>query len=150
LLATTEWARVDAFVRICGDSPFVDPIVVDKVIELFDVADVDLATNILVRTFPKGLSVEAIHVSALRRAQALMTDAEREHVTPAFYRCPQSFRIVGLTSGHDWGAIQMSIDTADDFLLAERMMAALERSFDRIALTELVQLRQRCLALSLS
>jgi spore coat polysaccharide biosynthesis protein SpsF len=138
-------AAAAAFVRLSGDSPFMDPGLVDAVVDLFERSEVDLATNVQARTFPKGQSVEVIRLDALRRAQATMTPDEAEHVTPAFYRRPHDFRIANLASGHDWGAIQMSVDTPEDFMLAERMTAAMRREPGRYDVARLVALRQKCL-----
>ena len=44
----------DAFVRINGDSPLLDQRLVDKAVELFKQHEADLATNALVRSYPKG------------------------------------------------------------------------------------------------
>jgi spore coat polysaccharide biosynthesis protein SpsF len=146
LADAAQQAGAPAFARFSGDSPFMDPDLVDAVVALFRRADVDLATNVQVRTFPKGQSVEVVRVDALRRAQAIMEPGEAEHVTPVFYRRPHDFRIANLTSGHDWGAIQMSVDTPEDFTLAERMMAAMRREPGRYDVARLVALRRRCLA----
>jgi spore coat polysaccharide biosynthesis protein SpsF len=146
LCAAAEWFGVEEFVRISGDSPLIVPKIVDDVIALYRGSEVDVVTNVQRRTFPKGLSVEAIRVSALRRAQTMMQPGEAEHVTPVFYRRPQDFRIVNLTSGHEWGAIQLAVDTIDDFALVERIIAAMSRSTGALELEELVILRERCLA----
>ena len=122
LVAAAEWANTGAFVRVSGDSPLLSPDIIDDIIALFECARPDLATNVQLRTFPKGMSAEAISVEGLRRARAMMRPGEEEHVTGTFYRCPERFRIVNLTSGHDWGAIQMSVDTAEDFSLVEQML----------------------------
>lgn len=139
-------AGATAFARVSGDSPFMDPDLVDAVVALFERQEVDLATNVQVRTFPKGQSVEVVRVDALRRAQGMMAPGEAEHVTPVFYRRPHDFRIANLTSGHDWGAIQMSVDTPEDLMLAERMTAAVRREPGRYDVARLVALRARCLA----
>ena len=94
LVQAAEGAGAEAFVRINGDSPLMSPAVVDAVIELYETQDVDLATNVQTRSFPKGQSVEVIRVEALRRAQTMMQAGEAEHVTPAFYRRAADFRIV--------------------------------------------------------
>jgi spore coat polysaccharide biosynthesis protein SpsF (cytidylyltransferase family) len=146
LVDAAQNAGATTFVRLSGDSPFMDPDLVDAVVRLFERQDVDLATNVQARTFPKGQSVEVVRLEALRRAQAMMVPGEAEHVTPAFYRRPQDFRIANLASGHDWGDIQMSIDTPQDWALAERMMAAMRREPDRYDVARLVTLRERCLA----
>ncbi len=144
--AAAQDVGAPAFARLSGDSPFMDPGVVDAVVALFEQRDVDLATNVQARTFPKGHSVEVVRLEALRRAQAMMLSGEAEHVTPVFYRRPQDFRIANLASGHAWGAIQMSVDTPKDWALAERMMAAMRREPGRWDVARLVALRERCLA----
>jgi spore coat polysaccharide biosynthesis protein SpsF len=145
LTAAADWAKADAFVRVSGDSPLMLPSVVDAVIEAFDNAAPDLATNVQRRTFPKGLSVEAISLAALRRARASMQPGEEEHVTGPFYRSPEQFRIVNLTSGHDWGAVQLSVDTTEDFALVERMLTRGADVGPCASVADLIELRERCL-----
>jgi spore coat polysaccharide biosynthesis protein SpsF len=142
LNAAAEWANAEAFVRINGDSPLMVPAVIDDIIALFHCVRLDIATNVQVRTFPKGLSAEVISVASLRRARTMMQAGEQEHVTGFFYRCPAQFRILNLTSGHDWGSVQLSVDTAEDFALIERI---LQCSPDKNAsVAELVKMRERC------
>lgn len=45
--------KIPAFVRISGDSPLIDPEIVDQAIQLYETSERDLVTNILVRTFPR-------------------------------------------------------------------------------------------------
>ncbi|HEX5425733.1 MAG TPA: NTP transferase domain-containing protein [Candidatus Acidoferrales bacterium] len=145
LAQAAEEASAAAFVRISGDSPLICPNIVDAVIALYEMEDVDLATNVQARTFPKGLSVEAIRIDALRRAQKLMRLGDAEHVTPPFYRHASQFRIVNLASGHDWGAVQMSVDTPEDFALTERMLQEMGTSTAVLEVDDLIALRERCL-----
>jgi spore coat polysaccharide biosynthesis protein SpsF len=147
LAQAAESAEADAFVRINGDSPLMCPAILDSVVELFEAHDVDLATNVQTRTFPKGLSVEVIRTAALRRAQKMMLAGEAEHVTPAFYRRASDFRIVNLASGHEWGAIQMSVDTPHDFTLTDKMFREMGSSIAVLAVEELIALRERCMAI---
>jgi spore coat polysaccharide biosynthesis protein SpsF len=146
LMAAAEEAKVAAFVRVSGDSPLMMPGLIDDAIALFQRARPDLATNVQVRTFPKGLSVEVISLEALRRARSLMWPGEQEHVTGAFYRCAEQFRITGLTSGHDWGTVQLSVDTEDDFVLIERILQDQSRGARHASVADLIALRQRALA----
>jgi spore coat polysaccharide biosynthesis protein SpsF len=146
LAQAAESAGAEAFVRINGDSPLISPAVVDAVIELYETQDVDLATNVQIRSFPKGQSVEMIRVEALRRAQAMMQAGEAEHVTPAFYRRAADFRIVNLASGHDWATIQMSVDTPEDFALAEKMVGEMGAPTAVLAVEDLIALRERCMS----
>jgi spore coat polysaccharide biosynthesis protein SpsF len=145
LAQAAEGADAEAFARINGDSPLMCPAIVDAVIELYETQDIDLATNVQKRTFPRGLSVEVMRVRALRRIQKLMRPGEAEHVTPAFYRCASDFRIANLASGNDWGAIQMSVDTPEDFALTEKMFREMGASTGVLAVEDLIALRERCM-----
>lgn len=145
LARAAEERGATAFVRISGDSPLMCPGVIDAVIGLYEAQDVDLATNVQARTFPKGLSVEVIRVDALRRAQKMMRPGEAEHVTPPFYRHASEFRVVNLASGHDWGTIQMSVDTPEDFALTEKVLQDMGTSTAVLDVDGLIALRERCL-----
>jgi spore coat polysaccharide biosynthesis protein SpsF len=146
LAGAAESVGAPAFVRVSGDSPFMSPVLVDEVITLYQAHDVDLATNVQVRTFPAGLSVEAIRLGALRRAQKLMLAGEAEHVTQAFYRRPRDFRIANLASGQEWGGIHLSVDTPESLMLAEKMYEALAPSEQARTVREVVALHERCIA----
>ncbi|MBX7207073.1 MAG: NTP transferase domain-containing protein [Verrucomicrobiaceae bacterium] len=126
-LARQEGFR--ALVRISADSPFMDVDVVREVMELFS-PDVDLATNVGKRTFPKGQSVEVIRVSSLAAAHSEMTADDREHVTTFFYRNPHRIRMVNLDSGTSHGEVRMVVDTEDDWRRFQRAVETLGPGLD--------------------
>lgn len=120
LIGAARAEGADAFVRISGDSPLMDPALVDRALRLYTPAGVDLVTNVQVRSFPKGFSVEVIRIAALERMLASHgRDDDREHVTTVLYRNLQELRAVGFTSGEPFGEVQLSVDTDDDFRKAE-------------------------------
>ena len=86
-VGAAELVAADVVVRITGDCPLVDPVVVDHVIDLLVTQRYDY-----VRTgdsFPDGFDVEAFGVTALTRAGNEATDQyDREHVTPFIRRDP--------------------------------------------------------------
>lgn len=95
--AATHYS-LDAVVRICGDSPLIDPELVSRGIQLYRKAPIDCLTTLLGseegRGLPRGQEIEIISRSALERANALAKAAdEREHVTPFLYRHPELFRL---------------------------------------------------------
>ena len=62
--------------------------------------DVDLVTNVGVRTFPRGYSVELARAPTFAPiGQAALTDEEREHLTKVYYNHPDRFRIINIESG---------------------------------------------------
>ena len=95
-LACAETFGLSAIVRISGDSPFIDPALIEQCIARFETAEprLDLVTNIMPRSFPAGVSVEIIGIGALRlMAREAASPEEREHVTLYMYRNATRFRI---------------------------------------------------------
>ena len=116
LLRAGEEQGADAVVRINGDSPLMDPVLIDRAVDLFREAPVDIVTNVRPRTFPKGQSVEVISLDALRRAVVSMTAAEdREHVTAYIYAHAAEFSVRSFVSDTPRPDVQLSIDDARDF-----------------------------------
>ncbi|MFA4946824.1 MAG: GNAT family N-acetyltransferase, partial [Candidatus Micrarchaeia archaeon] len=76
----------DAAVRITGDCPLIDPVLVDNVACALLRSNADYASNVLERAYVRGFDAEAFTSAALERAWLEARGAdEREHVTPYFY-----------------------------------------------------------------
>lgn len=125
MLSTADSVDAKAFVRLSGDSPFIDPKLVDVLSSIFQITQCDIATNVQLRTFPKGQSVEVVSVKALRKVYKNLDASDREHVTTYFYRHTNDHTIVNITSGEDMGEVQLSVDTPQEFVMAERLIATL-------------------------
>lgn len=117
---------LDTLVRVSADSPFIDPAVIAAVIRVHDRDRPDLTTNVLPRTFPPGISAEAVPRATLDRLNAEVPDGRyREHVTLYAYETPGAFRIVNVpASGPDYGEdghadLHLAVDTPADFARAE-------------------------------
>ncbi len=111
----------DRVVRITGDCPLIDPTVIRKVIDALS-KEVDYASNIFPRTYPKGLDCEAFWYDVLLRLDRISAPEEREHVTPAIRRCPDLFTIKNVG---DPAHINWSVDTQEDLERVRRIHAAL-------------------------
>ena len=113
----------DSFVRISGDSPFIDWRLVDQAIELHNISEADLVSNIFPRSYPKGQSVEIISTASLAKlCKSYRTNEEKEHVTPYFYKNYNKFCIVSFTSGHNRSNSIHCIDDQTDFETAEKVV----------------------------
>jgi len=120
-VATLE--KAESFVRTNGDSPLIDPEIIDQAIAIFRMTAVDFVTNTMIRTFPKGQSVEVLNSGHFIELCKHMTEPEdKEHVTKVFYKNPKKHRIVSFTSGMDAGHVQMSVDTPEDFEVVEKLI----------------------------
>lgn len=89
----------DWVMRICADSPLIDPAILRRVMEAVD-EESDVVTTIFPRLIAHGHSVELIRSSTLMGVDCSeLTAEDREHVTPFFYRHPNRFAIRSVDLG---------------------------------------------------
>tara|TARA_R110000868_G_scaffold45808_5_gene151687 strand:- start:34472 stop:36499 length:2028 start_codon:yes stop_codon:yes gene_type:complete len=82
-LQAARASSADVIVRITGDCPLVDPVLVDEVVREFKAAKVDYFSNAVPPSYPDGLDIEVFTLKALEQAASETTEAfDREHVTP--------------------------------------------------------------------
>jgi spore coat polysaccharide biosynthesis protein SpsF len=125
-------ARADIVVRVTADCPLIDPQVTDRVIaELTDHAmECDYASNVLRRTYPRGLDVEAFFWDTLLRIDRLArSDAAREHVTilPRSEH-PELFLCRSVEDNQNNADLRWTVDTAADLEFVRQLYAALNLS----------------------
>lgn len=109
--------NADVVVRITADCPLIDPTIVGKVIEEFRKNQYDYATNVLDRTYPRGLDTEVIGRSLLESLERDVHDPEdREHVTRYIYCHPQEFKIGSVKHTEDLSRHRWTVDTPEDLL----------------------------------
>jgi len=114
-LNVIERECAEEFIRISGDSPLIDPKVIDMAIAEYRCGFYDLVTNVLHRTFPKGQSVELVRSSSFKRMYSdLISFDDLEHVTKAFYRSESNFKIMSFVAEPPAGDVQLSVDTEED------------------------------------
>lgn len=139
MLQAAEEARADAFLRISGDSPLMDPAIADRAARLFREARPGLVSNVVLRSFPKGQSVEVIDTALYRTLMPHFETAEdREHVTPFLYRHPTLCPIRDFRHDPPLGALQLSVDTQADLDALERILLASGRPAATITMQELI------------
>ncbi len=122
-------ARADLIVRITADCPLIDPEIVDRVIQELEQhgKSCDYATNVLPRTFPRGLDTEAFFRDVLERVHRLAQSPEaREHVTTFIrWEHPELFWIRSVTDTEDNSDVSWTVDTANDLLLVRTLYETL-------------------------
>lgn len=124
VLERYRWAarvlHAEVVVRVTGDCPLIDPVVVDRVVTAVEDRSTpcDYASNTLRRTWPRGLDVEAFHADVLERAARLgQTPASREHVTWLVHReRPELFRLrpVLQDNARDDSDLRWTVDVPED------------------------------------
>lgn len=130
-LGALEAHPAEHVVRLTADCPLSDPELIRAIVQRHIEAQADYTSNVIPRTFPKGLDVEVIRASALRVAAAEATDpAEREHVTPFLYRHPERFRLANLRHDQPLGEERWTVDTPADLEFVREVMGLLGQRWD--------------------
>jgi spore coat polysaccharide biosynthesis protein SpsF len=127
-VAAAKEAEAEAVVRVTADCPLLCPSVSQRVVDDFvERRDLcDYASNVLQRTFPRGLDTEILSASVLQAVHRQATEAaDREHVTSFVWRQPQRFRLHSVTDSRDRSHLRWTVDTAEDFALVSRIYESL-------------------------
>ena len=131
-------------VRITGDCPLIDPLVVDRVVDLARQTGADYASNCHPRKFPRGLDAEVFKLDAIDTLSKLaLTDEELEHVTIAFTKNPGIFRLANLGARKDLSQHRWTVDTKADFEFASWIYENLYCPDDIFTSSQIYQLLTR-------
>lgn len=113
--------KLDAIVRITSDCPLIDPDIIDQSISMFNAHnDIDYVSNVLDRTFPRGLDCEVFSRTALDEAHTKATkQQEREHVTPWIVANKKTLVLTVDPTYH--GTFRLTVDENPDYLLIQKI-----------------------------
>ncbi|MBN1057667.1 3-deoxy-manno-octulosonate cytidylyltransferase [Clostridium botulinum] len=120
----------DIIVRITGDCPCIDYLIVDNVISYFKMYDYDYVRLDVPNSFIRGFDVEVFSRKALdkvyRNICTLSNEEElkdyKEHVTLYMYKHPNDFKI-GIVKGEKQynKDYRLCVDTQEDFELVQKI-----------------------------
>ena len=85
--------KANPVIRICADSPLIDPVIIDETIDIFINNTFDYVCN---NNYPRGMSAEVFTNKALQYAYMNTSEREnhyREHVTTYFVDSPNLFHL---------------------------------------------------------
>jgi spore coat polysaccharide biosynthesis protein SpsF len=125
-------SAVDAgvIVRVTADCPLLDPAVIDVVVDGLCISpeQADYASNVIDRTYPRGMDVEALFRDTLdrvhRRAQSA---AAREHVTHFILReQPALFTVRSIVDAADNSDLRWTVDEPADLDLVRLIYRELD------------------------
>jgi spore coat polysaccharide biosynthesis protein SpsF (cytidylyltransferase family) len=105
----------DPILRITSDCPLIDPLLVEKMLQIFLKNNYDYVTNREPPTFPDGLDTEIISFSALKRtARYAKMSSEREHVTSYITKNSNKFKIFNYRNKKDLSHLRWTVDEKRD------------------------------------
>lgn len=118
----------DIIIRVTGDCPLINPVILDNVVTKFLMYDYDYVRLDIPNTFQRGFDVEVFSKKALDKVYDLVCSEDninkkeyepfREHVTFYIYNHREEFK-VGFVEGegkyYENRDINLSVDTQEDF-----------------------------------
>lgn len=114
-------AEAGFVVRITGDSPLIDPAIVDLVVTRLLESGADYASNTLPPTYPDGLDTEAFTFTALETAWKMaQMPIQREHVTP-FLRESEQFKRINVVNDVDLSVERWTVDEPEDHAVVQKV-----------------------------
>jgi len=129
VLGAAESAGADLLVKLTGDCPLIDPIIIDQTITAHLSGEYDYTSNLLnERTFAIGLDTEVLWLDTLRRvAKATDDPMDRTHVTCFIYHNPRIFKLHGITANAytQSGDLRITLDTKEDYELISKIFELL-------------------------
>ncbi len=117
-------------IRITGDCPLIDPIIINNLIKFyfknnFDHAGVATGAGVnklRVKKFPDGLDAEIFKFSALENAwKNSKSRIEKEHVTPYIWKRSKKFKIGIFQCKKDYSGYRWTLDNINDFRFVKKI-----------------------------
>ena len=120
---TNDMYNGNVIIRITGDCPLIDPLIVDNVVSNFLINNFDYVRLDVPDSFIRGFDVEVFSREALEKTFYTAKEEQyREHVTFYMYKHPKEFKI-GYVKGNDLYKkdYRLCVDTPDDFEVVTRI-----------------------------
>ena len=107
--------NLDWIVRITSDCPFVDTDILKKMLNK-DLNRYDFISNVIERTYPKGLDIEIFSSYLLDYVyKNARSKTDKEHVTPYIYENLKKIKFYSYKSKKKMSHLRVTLDTLDDF-----------------------------------
>jgi spore coat polysaccharide biosynthesis protein SpsF (cytidylyltransferase family) len=107
--------NADPIIRVTGDCPLLDPILISKMLRFYSKHNYDYVSNVLKPTYPDGLDVEIFSFNTLERIwKKAKLKSEREHVTSYIRNNLNEFRIFDYVNDKDLSSYRWTVDEKRD------------------------------------
>lgn len=134
----------DIVVEVCGDTPMIDPELVDSAIAAYHAGGADVVTTTVRPSYPQGCDAQVFAFADLVEVERTVFDpAVREHVSLHFYENESRYRIRHLEAP---AALRLpeqrlQVDYAEDLALVQAIHARLSPAYgDLYPLSAIVDL----------
>jgi len=135
-----EGRQAELIVRVTADDPLKDPEITSQVIKIIKATpSLDYVSNTLEPTWPEGLDIEVVRLSALQRAhREARLRSDREHVTTYIWNRPQIFKLHNLSWHRNLSHWRWTVDKPADLELIRRIFSQFAK-FPTVGYLEIVE-----------
>lgn len=113
-----KFFSLNTIVRITADNPFIDPEILDQMIQKFHLNNHDYITNALERTYPHGTEVEIFSFDTLEKIWLnAKLPSDLEHVTSYIRNNKNKFKIFIVKNKQDLSKYRWTLDRENDLVL---------------------------------
>ena len=119
---------IDVIVEMTGDCPLIDPVLVEDCIQGYQVAEVDYVSNVLERTYPRGMDTQVFATEVLADVADRTDDPEdHEHVSIFIYSHPEIYSLKNMPGPPELTnpGLGLTLDTPEDLELIRRIFEIL-------------------------
>ena len=119
---------IDVIVEMTGDCPLIDPALVEDCIRGYQVAGVDYVSNVLERTYPRGMDTQVFATEVLADVADRTDDPEdHEHVSIFIYSHPEIYSLKNMPGPPELTnpGLGLTLDTPEDLELIRRIFEVL-------------------------
>jgi spore coat polysaccharide biosynthesis protein SpsF len=127
-LACARENNLDVAIRFNGDNFFLDKNLIPEFVRTVRSGGYSFYSNVKDRTYPRGMSLEAVDVGYLNQQMQFFKEARyREHVTLYFYENPPEKSLYFYNNVlPKAGGVQLAVDTQEDFIRVKKMYSQLQ------------------------
>ncbi len=122
--------NLDVIVRLTSDNPFVDPAIIDNMIDFYLNKSYDYISNDYeITRFPTGFHIEVFSFNILEHVHSLATSPlDKEHVTYYIYTHPDMFSIYyyDLENLKTFNGLRLTIDEKEDLIICREVLKKLK------------------------
>ena len=121
---TAKKFNIKNIIRITADCPFIDPIILDKMIIEFKKKKLDYLSNTYPEpsTYPDGMDIEIFKFNSLKLANKYaVSKTEKEHVT-YYIRKQKIFKILRTDMSKNLSHYRLTVDYSKDFNLFKKLI----------------------------
>ncbi|MEM3064599.1 MAG: glycosyltransferase family protein [Candidatus Nitrosotenuis sp.] len=114
--------KADPIIRITGDCPLIDPVLITKMLQFYLKHNYDYVSNTLKPTYPDGLDVEIFSFKTLEKIwKNAKLRSEREHVTSYIRNNLRQFKTFNYTNDGDLSDHRWTVDEKQDLKFVRKI-----------------------------